>query len=402
MIRHIKHGIKEIIKQVVIQTLDYDLKRKDDYNNLLFIFDKFVNRSLIKVNNFNCYSNEIITFVQSLKTNEDNSYRYSPSVSKSNIYNSIYACLLFFLLDKHNNFSRKELLSWGEHINSFQREDGFYIDKCIETERYYNEDWWGAKHLSPHAIIALNYIGIKPKYEFNYIKKYYDKNELISYLKSLDFEDIITTDADNSIMNLGVLLQYQRDFFDDVQAGETLDTFISELERRINMKWGSWGFGNDDDINYLSRTQQFAYHLYSLWLYDKRPINYAHKLIDLTLKIQTRLGGFGPRINSSACEDIDAIFLLNKLSKITSYRKDDINIALKKAFPWVLSNQNDDGGFVFSRNEPFEYGHPIMGSKKNESHLFATWFRTLSIAYLTQYLEIKNSFNIGRCPGYQF
>jgi hypothetical protein len=107
-------------------------------------------------------------------------------------------------------------------------------------------------------------------------------------------------------------------------------------------------------------------------------------------------------LNTSACEDIDAVFILVKLSQLTDYRKDDVHKALQKAFVWILANQNHDGGFVFSRNEPFIYGHELLSSKKNESHLFATWFRTLSIAYLADYFHLKTNFNIGRCPGMQF
>jgi len=407
MIKRIYRGIKKIVKYSlndIDKLKSSNLEYKNDYDDLLFMFDKYVNNAVPRANNFNfnLFSNEIISFVESMKVSESYSYRYAPSVSQPNIYNSIYACLLFFLLDKNNIFSKEELYSWGKHINSFQREDGFYIDKNIEAGHYYDIDWWGARHLSPHVIIALNYIGMKPKYEFNYIKKYYDKKELKNYLNSLDFDNIIGTDPDNALMNLGVLLQYQRDFFGDIKAGETLGILFDELEKRINPRWGSWLYGSDDDMHYLSRTQQFAYHLYPLWLYDKRPIQHINKLIDLTLKTQTVLGGFGARLNSSACEDIDAIFLLIKLSELTPYRKDDVNLSLAKYFPWVLSNQNSDGGFVFNRNEPFTYGHTFMSSKKNESHLFATWFRTLSIAYLTKYLGLKNNFNIGRCPGYHF
>ena len=79
-----------------------------------------------------------------------------------------------------------------------------------------------------------------------------------------------------------------------------------------------------------------------------------------------------------------------------------MTIAVKKAFSWVLANQNDDGGFVFKLNEPFVYGHAQTSSLTNESHLFATWFRILSIAYMYNFLHKQNKFNIGRCPGYQF
>ena len=155
----------------------YDSK---DKNDLLFMIDKYINHSLIKAYNFDftSFSDEVIAFAQSMKIEGENfSYRYAHSVPKTNLYNSLYVCLLHFLLSKQSLYSNNDLFSWGEYINSFQQEDGFYFDKNIETDQYYSIDWWGARHLSPHVIIALNYIGIKPKYEFNYIKKFYDNNE---------------------------------------------------------------------------------------------------------------------------------------------------------------------------------------------------------------------------------
>lgn len=67
--------------------------------------------------------------------------------------------------------------------------------------------------------------------------------------------------------------------------------------------------------------------------------------------------------------------------------------------PYVLANMNPDGGFVFLRNEPLQYGHKEMYSGYNESNMFATWFRTLCLAYLTKYLKIDQKYNINRCPG---
>jgi hypothetical protein len=385
----LKNKIKKYINKLLKNSIEYNNNYITNYDDLLFIFDKYVNFSqkILYTFSFDEFSKRVLNFSETLKINDHVfSYRYSPSVSKPTIYGSVYSCLLYFLLNSDNSLSKDNIEKWGQYLNSFQNEEGYYIDNNIENELFYNIDWWGARHIPPHVIIALNYIGIKPKYEFNYIKKYYDKEKLKKYIDSLDFKDIIYKDPDNSIMNLGVLLQYQRDYFNDEKAGNTLNTLIDELEKQINPKWGSWGYGSDDDMMFLSRTQQFAYHLYPLWLYDKKPIKYIDRLIDLTLKTQTKLGGFGAYLNSSACEDIDAIFLLIKLSELTDYRKEDIINALQKAFQWVFVNQNDDGGFVFRRNESFTYGHEFMGSKKNESHLFATWFRTLSIAYLTKYL----------------
>ena len=67
---------------------------------------------------------------------------------------------------------------------------------------------------------------------------------------------------------------------------------------------------------------------------------------------------------------------------------------------------NDDGGFVFQRGEPLVYGHERMSSKADESTMFPTGFRTLSLAYLAQALPHSVVGGFGwqfpRCPGLQF
>jgi hypothetical protein len=89
--------------------------------------------------------------------------------------------MLYFILGKEESFSKNELISWGDYFNSFQKEDGLFVDPVLVNENFYNLDWWGARHLPLQIIICLNYIGIKPRYEFNFIKKYYNENELIAY-----------------------------------------------------------------------------------------------------------------------------------------------------------------------------------------------------------------------------
>ena len=174
------------------------------------------------------------------------------------------------------------------------------------------------------------------------------------------------------------------------------------LRKKINPDTGIWGPSIFNEPEKLSRAVQFAYHIFTLFNYDNVEIPFKEKTIDNVLNTQNRFGGYGTAINSSACEDIDSIELLIRLSKLTDYRKNDIRMSLFKSLPWVLANMNDDGGFVFSRNESFIYGHKEMSSLANESSMFATWFRTLCLAYLINFLKNENLYNINRTPGYEF
>ena len=130
------------------------------------------------------------------------------------------------------------------------------------------------------------------------------------------------------------------------------------------------------------------------YFYDKREVLYKEKILNLTLKTQNKLG---EKLNSSACEDIDSVDLLIHLSDSHNI---EVKQSLKKAFAWILSNQNSDGGFVFRRNEPMWYGHEIMTAKKNESHFLASWFRTLSLVKLTKELDLDNGFIYTKISGY--
>jgi hypothetical protein len=49
------------------------------------------------------------------------------------------------------------------------------------------------------------------------------------------------------------------------------------------------------------------------------------------------------------CDDLDAIDILVKFSMITSYRSEDVQQALLKAFDKLIMNQNIDGGFCYAK-----------------------------------------------------
>ena len=186
-----------------------------------------------------------------------------------------------------------------------------------------------------------------------------------------------------------------------------------EYSRRCDERSGLWGPEESTAFPakiWLSRRVQTAYHFWLLYFYDGRRAPAPEHAIDNVLATQNERGGFGwgvpnpdDPLSSSACEDIDSVDPLVRLSPITDYRRDDVCTALVRARDWILSDFNSDGGAVFRRGAPFHYGHDLMFSAEGESALFATWFRSLSLAILDRSLH---SADIGwqflECPGYQF
>ena len=332
-------------------------------------------------------------FVDSMRAG-DFQYRYAPSVAVPTLYSSVYACLILSLFGQLESLSDDDRRRWAAYFDSFQSPDGLFRDPAVRNDVFERADWWGARHLVLHLIPAYAALGHVPRHRFAWLDAY--KTGDASWLGELD----PSGDVDNKIMNVVCGLQYERDVRNDGPAGEATQRLQQTLWSRRNAD-GLWGRVDLHDPASVSRAVQFAYHLYSIFFYDGFAIEPAPRLIDLALQTQNAVGGFAPQLNSSACEDIDSIDLLTRLGQQTDYRRDDVERALRRAVVWILANQNPDGGFVFRRNDPFHYGHAAMTSGRNESAMFPTWFRTLSLAFAQTFLGAAG-WQFVRAPGLQF
>ncbi len=344
-----------------------------------------------------------LSFVKSMKLGTSGfEYKYSKSCEIPNIYSSAYACMILSMFGEIEKLTTDDRRRWAQYFDGYQSgKDGLFYDESLRNEIYDDTDWWGAKHLVLHLVNVYIALGCRPKHPFYFLEKYYDEVYLKRWLDEQDWRGKIglTTDIDNRVMNIATALHYQRDFWGDERAAGAIRFMQGYLLDKINPQTGMWGYFNADDKGEMSRMVQFAYHLFPLYFYDSIEIGNKEKIIDCTLRTQNMYGGFGVQLNSSACEDIDSIDILIRLSKLSSYRNKEIKLALGRAFVWVLANQNDDGGYVFRRNEPMFYGHGQMNSGKNESAMFPTWFRTLTVAYLSNYFGTA-SFKITKAPGF--
>lgn len=329
------------------------------------------------------------------------SYRYSAGVTEPTLYGSAYACMTLSLLDQIRSYSSDEKAQWIAHFDSYQSEqDGLFYDPVIDSTLFRTFDWWGARHLALHMVSAYTALGGRPKYPFRFVEEYYDIGRIKDWLDAFNWNGPLTytDDIDNKIMNVGCILQYQRDAWNDERAAAAVTYLREYLAQRIDPETGMWGPSDIRQSLQRSRVVQFAYHLFPIYFYDSIPIGWPDKVLQHVLATQNDLGGFGVCANSSACEDIDSIDLLVRLAPLVPERKADIDAALRKAFSWVLCNQVADGGFVFRLYEPLIYGHRQMVSGKNQGALFPTWFRTLTLAYLARHFAI-DGFHITRAPG---
>ncbi len=351
---------------------------------------------------FQDVADKVCEFVNQRKVpGKDFEYLYSKSAKQPTLYSSAYACMTLSLLGRAKLFTPDQKLGWIRYFDSYQSDaDGLFYDPVVDSALFKTSDWWGARHLALHMITAYTDLGGKPRLPFRFLEGYYDHDRINDWLDGFDWSGSVThaDDIDNKIMNIGCLLQYQRDNWGDQRAGSSVACLQKYLMDKVNPETGMWGRFDVQDPDQRSRMVQFAYHLFPLFFYDKLQIKHPDKVVQIVLATQNKHGGFGVRLNSSACEDIDSVDILARLLPLVPLRKVEIDTAMRKALGWVLCNQGCDGGFVFRLYEAMTYGHEEMVSGKNCGGMFPTWFRILCLAYLARHFSI-GGFYITPGPG---
>lgn len=355
-----------------------------------------------------------LSFIEKHRMFGAGTYCYSLTCSQPTLYSSCYAAMTRSLYNDLE-LCTDERENWIDYLNGFQDDDGLFRDPVIYDQGWYTGDplYCGCPHLTCHVITALACLGGIAEKRIAFLDPWLTPDSMVNWLTERDWGERVAWTG-NEIMNIGTLLQYERDFHNDKKAGKSVETLLEWLStHHINSDTGIWGSLDISDPIKRSHAVQAAYHWWPLFFYDHYSVPCIERVIDTILATQNKSGGFGCGVHnsqepdkSSACEDIDSIDPLCRMTSQSDYRQDDIILALKKALPWVLKNQMPDGGFVFMLDREFTYGHEQLKGEKNIGAMFPTWFRTLSLALMGQILTDsdvgKIPWHFIRCPGMQF
>ena len=350
--------------------------------------------------------NRVLHYLDSLRTGEFE-YKFCTSAPGPCLYSSIYACMLLGMFGELDAWPMNKMNKWLEFFNSFQcQSDGHFRDPVLDGEAYEGNaiwgDGWGVRHLAGHIIIAYSRLGGLPRYSFSFLEPYFDSTYLEQWLKGFDFSNNVWSQS-NYIMNIFVLLQFIRDRMNEDRANKPLQQIRDWLLKTQRTDTGMWHKYDITGYPELGDAIRGAYHFYPLFVYEGQDVPHKEKVIDIILSSQNSWGGFNPpNMPSGACEDIDALEPLVRFSKGIYYRQKDIHTSLQRAFVWIQSCAGNDGGYTSIPLNACHYGdHPYTTSGVGESNMFATWFRSLCLAYVVGGLNLKNSYQIGHFPGYE-
>lgn len=324
-------------------------------------------------------------------------YRFSEDAPQESLYASVFACLIKGF---YGAISEKEKQEWLEYFNQCQRESDGLFDDGIINDTLYNTDkrGYGARHLAAIIINAYDRLEAIPPYEFKFLNELKSADDVIKWLLNLDYKRI--WGSSNEIMNVGTVMQFARD-----RMGMPFDNALEAMEdfllKKIRKEYGLWYEGDIDSKTGMYEAIRGAYHIFPVLWYDNIEIPYADRCLELLYHSQNAWGGFDNLIGSGACEDIDAIDPLLRLSIQQNRNTQQLNEILERAELWILFNQNSDGGFLFSRRGSFGWGkQKSLSSDALHSNLFATWFRILSLQLIDNYRNQDNQHRIWT-PSYE-
>jgi prenyltransferase beta subunit len=386
MIQHAKKFIKNSVYSFLL--LPYRKRRVYSYGS----FD------------LHRFKEDVVAYVQLMRGKKNYEYRFSASQNQPDLYSSVYAVILLGLLGELNRFSLEKKEEWADFLLLHQGKDGLFRDRKLNTPLIETCHYWGWHHLAPHMLIALEYLGVKPRHDFQKVFDLFEKQRMEEWLANRAWQENYLA-VSNEIMNIGVLLQYSRDWFANEHAGELVQELKNWLiDNKRDPKTTLWGYETDRSLFDISKAVKTAYHLLPIFFFDKdeKELN-MESILRFTLQSQNTSYGFSPSIASNACEDMDSIYILVVLSTHDESINHEIQQAVRNYLDWVFVNMNQDGGFVFQRIRPFQYAdQSLLSSSANQSNMFGTWFRTLSIAFACVRLGLPHPFQFSTVPGYQF
>ncbi len=394
--------LRNKLKKTSFYTLLRSIKNQIDNKRIMPVLNAYEKKYSLANFQYASFKKNVLSYIKTNQLKSNYEYKFANSKKNADLYSSVYAAMTLGLFDEIKNLTKKEKTNWTNYILSFQNENGLFTDEYLKSSLSDKIHYWGWFHLLPHLIIALDYLDSKPKYDFKFIYKMFENKTIEEWLETRSWRENYLA-VSNEIMNITVLLQYSRDTFNNDLAKEYVKRILVWLKaNHIDNKTGLWGEKTLRSSLDISKAVKTAYHFMPMFLYDNdlEKLN-IEDFIKYVLQTQNVFGTYGTCYLADGCEDMDSVYLLTQLP-ISKVHSKEVEDSVKLFFNKVFVNMNSDGGFVFKRMASFQYADSRLQSNKDESNMFGTWFRALSIAYACEFLKIDNDFSFSKMPGYQF
>lgn len=287
-----------------------------------------------------------MAFVNAMKVgDEPGAYKKEACETGPSTYGSYHATQVLSLFGELQKMPKKDLDQWAERIKALQiGGNGFFSNKDhdIGRDRILHEldPIW---HFTRGMIWCLRTLGdeYRPDKELTFMEPFLDKKVMYDYIKSYDWKN--SWAAGNQVCALATGMCALDEWYGVPAAREALEYgMFPALEELIDEKTGYWGtqFGAN-----LLNAQFGTIHVLPMYFYLGWEYKQLERSVDSTIACQLPDGSFWPC--GSDCPDFDGAYMLFNLSRLTDYRKEDMEAAARKYIRHAETHFADDGvGFL--------------------------------------------------------
>ncbi len=232
-------------------------------------------------------------------------------------------------------------------------------------------------HVTNYTLGAIQALTPRAVPAPEFARAYLDPLTLKAWLGDRDLRD--PWQEGNNIVNLASFLLLLRPT-EPERVDAALEILFTWHDYHRNPATGFWGVGQSSDPLRALHAMAGSMHNFHIWYATSRALPEQDRAVDYAL---TR-----PAAIHSACIDVDLIDLLVHAARASDYRRVEIHAWLRRILPALLDFQSADGGFAdelagIRRQDGWVRGY---SEPQGLSNSFATWFRWIGIAMITDYL----------------
>ena len=302
---------------------------------------------------------DIKKFIFSLR-NPDGGFYLQKNFNQSTLMSSAFSIIVLELINS------KDLLDCsteGDYFLKNQDEKtGLFVDSYLNLENEKIEDIelnYIHYQTTAFSLSALDALGLHPKYSLRFMDAFRGKEKISKFFENINWKN--PWHESNKIMFLLQFFSYEFIKMKNQNSLNNINIIFDKLNSFQDPKTGLWG------TQYSASTfvsMAAAYHFLIFYKYFNREINYSEKISTSVFQLQMGDGLFHPFGGGGACEDLDAIDVIYKVSSEVSVNSEK---SLKDAYSALLHNYDGKGGFCWAKRPklPFFIGLKYFNPRLN-------------------------------------
>lgn len=289
----------------------------------------------------------IENYIFSLK-NSNGGFYLQKNFNQTTLMSSAFSIITLELVD---SLDKIEISKEQNYFLKYQDEKtGFFVDPNLKLDYKKIEDIelnYIHYQTTAFSVSALDALGMKPKYDFTFLNAFRGKEKISKFFEKIDWRN--PWHESNKIMFLLQFFSYEYIVMKKENSLDDIHTILDCLDSAQDSKTGLWGT-QFKASSFASMAA--AYHFLIFYKYFNRKINFSEKISSSVFQLQMRDGLFHPFGGGGACEDLDAIDVIYKISSGISTESEE---SLKRAYRALLQNYDKNGGFCWAKRPTFPF-----------------------------------------------